>query len=105
MVPWRCLLLAVRRRVIPSRAAPMFQVNVTRLVTLHCRNRLALGCLLLLVSSPLPPNAGRQPLPEAGATQERTLEAVGWTPWLGCRDTGDRNRLTIGTLRLGQREG
>jgi hypothetical protein len=30
------------------------------------------------------PNARRQPLPEAGATQERTLEAVGWTPWLGC---------------------
>jgi hypothetical protein len=29
------------------------------------------------------PNAGRQPLPEAGATQERTLEAVGWMPWLG----------------------
>ena len=25
----------------------------------------------------------RQPLPEVGATQERTLEAVGWTPWLG----------------------
>src|SRR2546428_13232582 len=35
-------------------------------------------------------NAGRQPLPEAGATQERTLEAVGWTPSLGCRETGDR---------------
>ena len=29
------------------------------------------------------PNAGRQPLPEAGAMEERTLEAVGWTPWLG----------------------
>src|SRR5438128_700543 len=29
------------------------------------------------------PNAGRQPLPKAGATQERTLKAVGWTPWLG----------------------
>jgi hypothetical protein len=27
------------------------------------------------------PNAGRQPLPEAGA--QRTLEAVGWTPMLG----------------------
>jgi len=27
------------------------------------------------------PNAGRQPLPEAGA--QRTLEAVGWTPLLG----------------------
>src|SRR5262245_9288447 len=25
-------------------------------------------------------NAGRQPLPEAAATQERRLEAVGWTP-------------------------
>jgi len=32
---------------------------------------------------PRKPNAGRQPLPEAGATQERTLEAVGWTPWFG----------------------
>ena len=29
------------------------------------------------------PNAGAHLLPEAGATQERTLEAVGWTPWLG----------------------
>jgi len=29
------------------------------------------------------PNAGRQPLPKAGATQERTLKAVGWTPLLG----------------------
>jgi len=27
-------------------------------------------------------NAGRQPLPEAEARNERTLEAVGWTPWL-----------------------
>lgn len=27
-------------------------------------------------------NAGRQPLPKAGATEERTLEAVGCIPWL-----------------------
>ena len=27
--------------------------------------------------------AGAQPLPEAGATQERTLEAVGCSAWLG----------------------
>ena len=33
--------------------------------------------------TPLAPNAGRQPLPEAGATQERTLEAVGCTHLLG----------------------
>src|SRR5262245_33057633 len=75
MVPWRCLLLAVRRRVIPSRAAPMFQVNVTRLVTLHCRNRLALGGLLLLVSSPLPPNAGAHLLPELGSDKARSQQA------------------------------
>jgi len=30
-----------------------------------------------------PANAGRQLLPEAGATQERTLEAVSCTPLLG----------------------
>ena len=29
------------------------------------------------------PNAGRQPLPKAGATQERRLLAVACTPWLG----------------------
>jgi hypothetical protein len=29
------------------------------------------------------PNAGAQPLPKAGATQERTLEAVGCSPMLG----------------------
>src|SRR5262245_56383430 len=29
------------------------------------------------------PTAGRQARPEAGATQERTLEGVAWTPWLG----------------------
>ena len=28
------------------------------------------------------PNASLQPLPEAGATQERTLEAVGCKAWL-----------------------
>jgi hypothetical protein len=28
-------------------------------------------------------NAGRQLLPEAGATEERTLEAVSCTPWFG----------------------
>src|SRR5262249_52769967 len=28
-------------------------------------------------------NAGAHLLPEAGATQERTLEAVGWTLWFG----------------------
>ena len=28
-------------------------------------------------SAPLAPNAGAQPLPKAGATEERTLEAVG----------------------------
>jgi hypothetical protein len=27
------------------------------------------------------PNARYEPLPEAGATQERTLEAVGSMPW------------------------
>jgi hypothetical protein len=31
------------------------------------------------------PNARAQPPLEAEATQERTLEAVGWTPWLGPR--------------------
>ena len=35
----------------------------------------------VLMGAFLLPNAGRQPLPEAGA--QRTLEAVGWTPWLG----------------------
>ena len=34
-------------------------------------------------SNVLAPNAGAQPLPEAGATQERTLEAVGCSAWLG----------------------
>jgi hypothetical protein len=29
------------------------------------------------------PNAGHELLPEAGATEERTLEAVGCTPWFG----------------------
>ena len=29
------------------------------------------------------PNAARQPLPEAEARHERTLEAVGWTRLLG----------------------
>ena len=29
------------------------------------------------------PNAGRQPLGRAGATKERTLFPVGWTPLLG----------------------
>src|SRR5262252_3516104 len=28
-------------------------------------------------------SARRQARPEAGATQERTLEGVAWTPWLG----------------------
>jgi hypothetical protein len=34
----------------------------------------------------LKPNAGRQLLPEAGATQERTLEGVGCSAWFawGC---------------------
>ena len=32
---------------------------------------------------PLKPNARAQPLPKAGATQERTLEAVSCTPWFG----------------------
>jgi hypothetical protein len=30
----------------------------------------------------MPPNAGRQPLLETGATQERMLEVVGCTPLL-----------------------
>src|SRR5262245_7586253 len=34
--------------------------------------------------STMAPNARRQPLGTAGATQERTLSPVGWTPWLGC---------------------
>src|SRR5438552_3167855 len=38
------------------------------------------------------PNAGRQPLPEAGARYERTLEAVGWTPWLGAAPSPVRPR-------------
>jgi hypothetical protein len=29
------------------------------------------------------PNAGRQLLPKAGATEERTLKAVSCTPWFG----------------------
>ena len=38
-------------------------------------------------------NAGRQPPLEAGATQERTLEAVGWTPWL---DAAPAKALRLG---------
>jgi len=41
-------------------------------------------------------NAGRQLLPEAGATQERTLEAVSCTPWLG-------STLAEGNLETGLR--
>jgi hypothetical protein len=37
------------------------------------------------------PNAGCQPLPEAGATQEQRLEAVGCTPWFGA-DSGTAYR-------------
>ena len=37
----------------------------------------------MLTFFPLKPNAGPEPLPEAGATQERTLEAVGSRPWFG----------------------
>jgi hypothetical protein len=33
-------------------------------------------------------NAGRQPLGIAGATQERTLFPVGWTPLLGPLSSG-----------------
>src|SRR5712691_7158040 len=33
---------------------------------------------------PLAPNAGAHLLPEAGATQERRLEAVRCSAWLGC---------------------
>jgi hypothetical protein len=35
-----------------------------------------------------PPNVRFEPLPEAGATQERTLEAVGWKPVLAGRCSG-----------------
>ena len=54
--------------------------------------------------NPPRPNAGRQPLPEAGATQERTLEAVACKPLLGrLRNTslitGHSNAL-LGLVRL-----
>jgi hypothetical protein len=39
---------------------------------------------------PLAPNAGAHLLPEAGATQERTLEAVRCGAWLGADSATDR---------------
>jgi hypothetical protein len=38
---------------------------------------------MLTVFFPVKPNARYEPLPEAGATQERTLEAVGSMPLFG----------------------
>jgi len=40
------------------------------------------------------PHAGAQPLPEAGATQERTLEAVGCMLVFGCGASMSRQRCT-----------
>ena len=40
------------------------------------------------------PNAGRQAPPEAAATQERRLEAVACTPWLG----GNAHHVTTDTM-------
>jgi len=47
------------------------------------RVRLSLGVLSDLSSSDLASNARFQPLPEAGARNERRLEAVGCKPLLG----------------------
>ena len=48
------------------------------------------------------PNARRQARLKAGARQERTLEAVAWTPWLGVEDGRDTvlTRLLHGHLLL-----
>jgi hypothetical protein len=40
-----------------------------------------------LLADTLQPNGRFQPLPEAGATEERTLEAVGWKPVLAALST------------------
>ena len=45
------------------------------------------------------PNAGHQALPGAGATQERTLAAVGCTPWFG-GDSISGGQIPRSLLRL-----
>jgi len=57
--------------------------------------------LCVFFAAPWAPNAAPQPLPEAGATQERTLEAVGCRRWFGTRLGGIPLALSMTSQRLG----